>query len=415
MTARDEASVPDPRLGQTVGGKYVLESVLGRGGMGSVYAARHAALGTKVAIKVMHEGMTRDAMFVERFNREAQAASRLDHPNVIRVIDFGRDTDDLLYTVMDFAGGSDLGETIARDAPLGDRRIVEILGQVLSAIAAAHDVGIVHRDLKPENIIMSVRVDDDGNRLDVARVCDFGIAQIADGNKADGSGRALTLSGTLLGTPQYMPPEQCRGEPLDARADLYSVGVILYQLLTGRLPFDAENPIDVVVKHISEEPLPPSQIRADVSPGLEAVCLCALQKRKENRYPSARAMRAALRDAVPDSFVSSPGPTRLGSGSLRATSKAPDSQDTGFAPPTLVSPHGLRAPSPEPEAKRGSVASAARMRPLRVTLGLGLLLLAVIPGAFAFQRSRAISESRSAAAAASPIPALALVADHAPE
>ncbi len=307
-------AAPDRRIGRSVAGKYVLDALIGTGNMGSVYQARHKSLDARVAVKVMHEELTKDPIFAERFYREARAASRLDHPNVIRVLDFGTEPDGLLYIVMDRVEGPDLGQIMSRDSHFSTERIVDLLSQTLSAVAAAHAVGIVHRDLKPENVMVTTRLDDEGKSQEVVKVCDFGIAQMSEPAPLQPpSSRPLTLTGTLLGTPQYMSPEQCRGEVLDARADLYSIGVILYELLAGQPPFVADNPIDVVIKHVSEDPTPPSRLRASVSPALERVCLKAMAKRRNDRFSDARAMRAALRSAIDalesDSSVTPP-PTR---------------------------------------------------------------------------------------------------------
>jgi serine/threonine protein kinase len=312
-----QASEADPLIGRSIAGKFAVESIIGRGAMGAVYKARQIALDKYVAIKVMRDDAAKDLAYAARFRREARAASRLDHPNSIQVIDYGEEPDGLLYIAMEYLDGVDLFRTISEDWPLPDARIVDILSQVLAALAVAHDMGVVHRDLKPENIMMLTRVDDEGRARDLVKVCDFGIAKItdalpqrADGDRRDAEkGRALTTTGLLVGTPEYMSPEQCRGEALDARADLYSVGVILYQLLTGRVPFDAATPIDVVVKHIAEEPTPPSRIDARVSAKLEAVCLRAMRKKRDERHASAREMRVELRaalDGVPAAQESRP-------------------------------------------------------------------------------------------------------------
>jgi len=296
---------PDPLLGRNVGRKFVLEKQLGAGAMGAVYRARQTALEKVVAIKVMHGELARDPMFAARFHREAKAASRLDHPNSIRILDYGQDDDGLLYIAMEYLDGRDLSHLIVQDWPLSNARIVDLLSQALGAIAVAHDMGITHRDLKPENIMVLERRTDDGALIDVVKVCDFGIAKVAEpgdeaktatqaASSAPGRGK-LTTAGLVIGTPAYMSPEQGRGEPIDGRSDLYSMGVILYQLLTGQLPFDAPSAIGLVVKHQTEIPLPPSSIRSGIDPHLEAVCLKALLKPRGDRYQTARELRSAIR------------------------------------------------------------------------------------------------------------------------
>jgi len=293
---------PDPLLGRSVGGKFVLEKLLGAGAMGAVYRARQTALEKIVAIKVMHGELARDAMFAARFHREAKAASRLDHQNSIRVLDYGEDADGLLYIAMEFLDGRDLAHLIVEDWPLSQARVVDLLCQALGAIAVAHDMGITHRDLKPENIMVLRRTTDEGLDVDVVKVCDFGIAKIVEAEddvSKPGQGRGkLTTAGLVIGTPAYMSPEQGRGELIDGRSDLYSVGVILFQLITGQLPFDAPSPIGLVVKHQTELPPPPSSLREGIGAALEAVCLKALAKAPADRYQTARDLRAALKNAL---------------------------------------------------------------------------------------------------------------------
>jgi serine/threonine-protein kinase len=231
----------DPLVGRTIAGKFVVESLIGSGGMSSVYRARQLVLDKPVAIKVMHDALAKDHAFVTRFRREAKAASRLDHAGSIRILDYGEDAG-LLYMAMELLGGTDLFHKIQTDWPMTDARTADIVSQILAPLVVAHDLGILHRDLKPENVMVESRTDDDGKVHDVVKVFDFGIAKLTvestpppspDGKPV----RAATTKGIVVGTPEYMSPEQCRGEALDARSDLYSVGVILYHLLAGRLPF----------------------------------------------------------------------------------------------------------------------------------------------------------------------------------
>jgi serine/threonine-protein kinase len=279
---------------------------LGEGAMGAVYKARQISLEKTIAIKVMHLDLVADRTFAARFHREAKAASRLDHPNSIGILDFGEEPDGLLYIAMEFLDGHDLLHVIDHESPLSSRRIVDILAQVLSALSMAHEMGIIHRDLKPENIMILQRKIESLGEGELVKVCDFGIAKVADsGDPALGAlpsaakkrGR-LTTAGLVVGTPEYMSPEQGRGDVLDARSDLYAVGVILYHLLTGRIPFDAPTPLGIVVKHQHEDPILPSLVRPGTDVRLEDVCLRAMQKRPTERYASAREMRSALRAAI---------------------------------------------------------------------------------------------------------------------
>ncbi|MEO8875483.1 MAG: serine/threonine-protein kinase, partial [Polyangiaceae bacterium] len=293
-------------------------SVIGQGAMGTVYRAKQVALEKVVAIKVMHrsprtssggtppggsdpdERMSSDAMFAARFLREAKAASRIDHPNSLRVIDFGEEPDGILYMAMEFLDGRDLFTVIRDDFPLPTPRIVTLMLQALAAIAVAHEMGVVHRDMKPENIMVMRGTDDEGNPKDVVKVCDFGIAKITARQtdlreSQQGAGPKLTTAGLVVGTPEYMSPEQGRGETLDARSDLYSIGVIMFQLMTGRLPFEAETALGVVLKHVTDAPPRPSDLAPNVDPRLEAICLRAMQKKPDDRYQTARTMRAELR------------------------------------------------------------------------------------------------------------------------
>jgi eukaryotic-like serine/threonine-protein kinase len=289
-------------IGRTIAGKFVVESVIGTGGSGTVYRAVQPALDRTVALKVLRQDVAGDPRFVERFKREARAASRLNHPSSVGVLDFGWHEDSLLYLAMEYVEGRTLYDVILQEGPLAETRAAEILSQILSAVAVAHDLGVVHRDLKPDNIMIVLAKDDDGETThELAKVCDFGIASLGavvrEGGDSEMAGPSITSHGLLIGTPAYMSPEQARGDPAEKRSDLYSAGVVLYHMLAGRVPFDGDNAATVVLKQINDQPVPLSTY-APVNPALEAVCMKALRKEPADRFATAREMRAALRGAV---------------------------------------------------------------------------------------------------------------------
>lgn len=283
----------DPLLGRVLAGKLRIDALLGSGSMGRVYRAHHLSLEKDVAIKVLRDSPLPDPNRGRRFAREAKAASRLNHPNSVGVLDFGEDgKDKLLYIAMELVEGEDLQMLIDRGTLLGVDRICHIMVQALAALAAAHDAGIIHRDMKPSNIVLVRQLDDEGEMAEVVKVCDFGVAkfQSGAGDTFDG-GRAQKV----VGTPLYMSPEQATGDPLDHRTDLYSCGVIMYEMLTGQPPFRADSPMGVLMKHVSDAVEPPSVLVPGVPPELEAIILWTLEKDRTKRPGSARELRNALR------------------------------------------------------------------------------------------------------------------------
>jgi serine/threonine-protein kinase len=279
----------DPVPGTLIGDRYRVVAPIGRGGMGAVYRVEHVDLKKEFALKLLIGEISRNPEVATRFEREAEAAARLDHPNIIAVTDFGRTADGLLFLVMELLRGPSLGKTLAEGGALPVPRALHIMRQVLAALQRAHGAGVVHRDLKPENIVL---VEREGER-DVVKLLDFGIAKLASPGQG-GAGEQLTRAGAIFGTPQYFAPEQAMGEPVDTRADLYSAGVMLYEMLTGQRPFEAQSVVELISMHITREPTPVSALAPHVPVALADAVARAMAKRRADRFPDASAMWSAL-------------------------------------------------------------------------------------------------------------------------
>ncbi len=275
----------DLHVGKTLDGRYLVEKVLGEGGMGVVYAARHTLIDKRVAVKILRSEFTRDKEILDRFVLEAKTASSIGNPHIVDISDFGRLPDGGTYFVMEFLEGEALADAMStgdkvvyQAKPLALDRIYKIARQICDGLGAAHERGIVHRDLKPDNIFLIKR----GADPDFVKILDFGIAKVTNENPS----QKLTRAGAVFGTPQYMSPEQAAGGTVDLRADIYALGIILYEMVSGQLPFDGDNFMGILTQHMYKAPVP---VRALVNtcncpPGLEAVIQKCLQKRADLRY-----------------------------------------------------------------------------------------------------------------------------------
>lgn len=353
----------DPLIGRTLDQKYLLEARLGCGGMGTVYRAKRLLIGDAAAVKILHAEQMRDKRAVERFRRETHTAARLKHTNAVTVYDTGVSDDGRLYFVMELVEGQNLRDILRHQGPLTQGAAAEITRQVCAALDEAHRLGIVHRDLKPENIVVQQTL-----QGPYVKVLDFGIASLADLTL-----RKLTQTGGIVGTPHYMSPEHCLGEELDGRADVYSLGVTLFEMLTGIVPFNSPTPTAIVVQHVNQPPPPLRSINLSISPPVEAVVLRAMAKRREDRPQTAGMLAQELIAAA--------------SGAARA------SLPTMLTPPSgAISPPAVETVSTSDQGNRSVISSTASSgapsgaipanKPNRrlVPLLLGALLLVACAG-----------------------------------
>ncbi|AVZ74163.1 serine/threonine protein kinase [Streptomyces lunaelactis] len=344
--------------GSVAGGRYQLRDLLGEGGMASVYLAYDSALDRQVAIKTLHTELGREQSFRERFRREAQAVAKLSHTNIVSVFDTGEDTLTergsaagsgalMPYIVMEYVEGQPLGSVLQADiqqyGAMPADKALKVTADVLAALESSHEMGLVHRDIKPGNVMMTKR--------GIVKVMDFGIARAMQSGVT-----SMTQTGMVVGTPQYLSPEQALGRGVDARSDLYSVGIMLFQLLTGRIPFDADSPLAIAYAHVQEEPVAPSTINRSITPAMDALVARALKKNPNERFPSAAAMRdeiarvaGAGHTGAPVIIGGAPSTSGAGVGSavfppLAQSAPAPQSVQTPYQP----GPYGPPTPAPTP-------------------------------------------------------------------
>ncbi|MEU4681634.1 Stk1 family PASTA domain-containing Ser/Thr kinase [Streptomyces xinghaiensis] len=332
------------------GGRYQLRDLLGAGGMASVHLAYDTVLDRQVAIKVLHTELGREEAFRERFRREAQSVAKLSHTNIVSVFDTGEDAlsdaeggGKMPYIVMEYVEGrplrSVLDEDIARYGAMPAEKALKIAGDVLAALEVSHEMGLVHRDIKPGNVMM--------NRRDVVKVMDFGIARAMQSGVT-----SMTQTGMVVGTPQYLSPEQALGRGVDARSDLYSVGILLFELLTGQLPFDADSPLAIAYAHVQEEPPVPSSINRSLPPAVDALIARALKKNPNERFPTAEAMRqecervaSAARTGAAPAIVDGAGARASGAGVASAVFPPLDQQNPALSAQGV---QGVQTPYQQP-------------------------------------------------------------------
>lgn len=368
-------------LGQVIDGRYRIESIVGRGGMGTVYAARHVVVGRPVALKVLRPGLEHREEALARFVREAQAANAVRSRAILRADDFGQLAGGGLYVVMELLEGRSLGAAL-RDRLLDRAQLLHVFVQLADGLAAAHAAGVIHRDLKPDNVFL---IDDPAEPLGV-RILDFGVAKLVDRDAG------LTSTGVILGTPHYMAPEQARGQPVDHRADVYALGVVMYQAFTGRLPFVADSAVGVLTAAAIDEPSPPSHSGVDAH--LEGVILRCMRKAPDERFASMGEVSGALRSLAggrvlpPAPSPAAPPPT------TRITGPA-----TGASIPVLMAGAG-------PDTTPGMTAHAPPppSRGLYLAIGAGVATVGVV-AALLVAGPRGLLGGRGEGAPASPPPA----------
>ncbi|MEO8702568.1 MAG: serine/threonine-protein kinase [Kofleriaceae bacterium] len=343
---------PDP-IGKEIAGRYRIQAKLGEGGMGAVYKAEQISLKRTCAVKVLRPDVAGTSIMLRRFNAEAEAVAKLSHPNTVNIYDFGQDTDGTFFIAMEYVEGGSLREAIHAEAPFATKRALSIASQVAASLTDAHSHSIIHRDLKPDNVMLQSR----GRAKDVARVLDFGIAKLRDEGRATQA--AMTQAGDMLGTPQYMAPEQIRAEQIDGRTDVYALGCMLYEMVTARLPFEGPTIMALLSKHLMETPQSPSQRRPDlgIPPQIDQLIMSAIAKDPNARPATMETFGEQINALLATMPESSHGMTAqrsaVGQAMVPASTPTPGAYG-GFSPHTpppqgyQQPPHGY--PTPQPPA-----------------------------------------------------------------
>ena len=371
-------------IGQTLNNRFKIESKIGEGGFGAVYRGVQLATGRKVALKLLHPEMTKDENLVARFRREGMVLCNLRDAHTITTYDFDQTPDGTLYIAMELLEGKSLHQIFHEQAPLEWKRVFKILMEMCSSLAEAHAQGIVHRDLKPENVYLESRP---GNP-EFVKILDFGIAKVMRGDSIDPASPQLTATGQTLGTLEYMSPEQLMGKPLDGRSDVYALGVVAYEMITGRLPFpDAKGPAGLITAQLKQTPMPPSQAnpKASVPPTADRAILKCLEKDKNNRYPDVSAFAVALQEVLDLSReASNPFAVPVSPTSSARMKPAPEMLETrrgdppaAIVPPAMPPTFGNASPTAPSSSMPGSgpIAQPAPMHMRIDTPGRGAPVL----------------------------------------
>src|SRR5438067_6904970 len=357
---------PDPLLGRVINDRYKIVEQIGHGGMGRVYKALQAPLDRLVALKVLGAGHDRDPNFYKRFFLEASVTAKLTHPNTITLYDYGRTEDGIFFIAMEYLNGRTLSAAMQQDGPLAQARVVHSAQQICRSLREAHALGIIPRDLKPANVMLLRQHDDH----DFVKVLDFGLVKFFSGDNPEGE---ITNAGTFVGSPHYIAPEQARNQSPDQRCDIYSLGVLLYHMITGKVPFTASAPVDIILKHLHEKPVPPRELKPELhlAPEFQDLTLKCMMKSRDDRFQSMDEMLAQLKSvrttvtglagpaSLPPSYAADTSPNlRPVSPALvaqtpphaQASLRTPSQPMLTLRTPAAGSPHFARPPPPPPEA-----------------------------------------------------------------